>query len=159
MRFPGRSSYAVRPYRDASPLAARPGGIHGSPVRSVLKRSFLGVLAFGSLGALGLCLSAGPSLCSFERVGTDLQSELHSASAHAIPTAELRRPLELGELRALGAAELGGFEAVVRAALRSAAGAGNQTHADKRHMIRLLCRGASVPHSSDDPPEPPRSLS
>jgi hypothetical protein len=125
---------------------------------SVLRLSVVVVLGFGPAGLLGLCLSMGPGLPPLERAGTELRSELVSAASQAIPTAELRLPFEQGKLRHVGFSDPGRHAPAARASVSSDGGLRNHGLADRRPMIRLICRGARVPHSSDEPPEQPRSL-
>jgi len=116
------------------------------------------VLTFGSVGAIGLCSSIGSSFRSFERVATELQAELASTASHAIPTSEIRLPVEQGELRRPTFSDSERRKPSIQPSRAPDFDSQNQTFADKRHSIRLMCRGPRASHASDEPPEQPRSL-
>jgi len=90
-------------------------------------------------------------------VAGKLQLALISAACHAVAEAEVRLPQEAGSVEPPEPLHARVDRAAphvwaLRTALRS-----HRVLSDQRPAIRLTYRGTQVPHSSDEPPERPRS--
>lgn len=140
-------------------LGTRAVPIQACAMRWALRLLMVAVVGFG--------LGGGPhgghlpyrSVRGSDEGARDLQSALISAARRAAAEAVVRLPEEAG---AAEPSDLAGPRLDRRATGTSdpsAAARNPGVLADQRTAIRLTYRGVRVPHSSDEPPERPRSPS
>lgn len=126
-------------------------------MRLAFRLVVLAVVVFGLGGAtIG---GSWPGGVSGSELAAKLQSALISAGQHATTQGELRLPLGTGSSAPRERSHSPADRTNAHVCSASLAHQSHHGLSDRRAAIRLTCRGVQVPHSSDEPPERPPSLS